>query len=117
MANIHDITRNEWMLKGPLAKRGYDWWWHSFTAEDAETGEEKPFYVEFFTCNPAHAKDEPVIVWNRPDAQKRGERPSYLMVNVGTWGKEKAQLHRFFAWKDVRISPVTPYSIDAADCF
>ena len=24
MANIHDITRNEWMLKGPLAKRGYD---------------------------------------------------------------------------------------------
>ena len=25
MANIHDITRNEWMLKGPLAKRGYDW--------------------------------------------------------------------------------------------
>lgn len=26
MANIHDITRNEWMLKGPLAKRGYDWW-------------------------------------------------------------------------------------------
>ena len=117
MANIHDITRNEWMLKGPLAKRGYDWWWHSFTAEDAETGAEKPFYVEFFTCNPAHAKDEPVIVWNRPEAQKRGERPSYLMVNVGTWGAEKAQLHRFFAWKDVRISPVVPFSIDAADCF
>ena len=117
MANIHDITRNEWMLKGPLAKRGYDWWWHSFTAEDAETGAEKPFYVEFFTCNPAHAKDEPVIVWNRPEAQKRGERPSYLMVNVGTWGDEKAQLHRFFAWKDVRISPVVPFSIDAADCF
>ena len=117
MANIHDITRNAWMLKGPLAKRGYDWWWHSFTAEDAETGAEKPFYVEFFTCNPAHAKDEPVIVWNRPEAQKRGERPSYLMVNVGTWGDEKAQLHRFFAWKDVRISPVTPFSIDAADCF
>ena len=42
MANIHDITRNEWMLKGPLAKRGYDWWWHSFTAEDAETGAAKP---------------------------------------------------------------------------
>ena len=117
MANIHDITRNAWMLKGPLAKRGYDWWWHSFTAEDAETGAEKPFYVEFFTCNPAHAKDEPVIVWNRPEAQKRGERPSYLMVNVGTWGDEKAQLHRFFAWKDVRISPVVPFSIDAADCF
>ena len=30
------------------------------TAENAETGELKPFYVEFFTCNPALAEDEPV---------------------------------------------------------
>ena len=74
MANIQDITRDAFMLRGPLAKKGYDWWWHSLTAENAETGEKKPFYIEFFTCNPAHAKDEPVIVWNRPDAQKRGER-------------------------------------------
>ena len=29
MANIHDINRDEWMLRGPLAKKGYDWWWHS----------------------------------------------------------------------------------------
>ena len=62
MANIHDISRDQWMLRGPLAKRGYDWWWHSMTAENAETGELKPFYVEFFTCNPALAEDDPVIV-------------------------------------------------------
>ena len=24
MANIHDITRNAFMLRGPLAKKGYD---------------------------------------------------------------------------------------------
>ena len=58
MANIHDITRDAFMLRGPLAKKGYDWWWHSLTAENAETGEKKPFYIEFFTCNPARAKDE-----------------------------------------------------------
>ena len=28
------------MLHGPLAHHGYDWWWHSLTAQDAETGEE-----------------------------------------------------------------------------
>ena len=116
MANKSDLTRDAWMLKGPLAKRGYDWWWHSLTAENVVTGESKAFYIEFFTCNPALAKDEPVIVWNRPEAQKRGERPSYLMVNVGTWGREKAQLHRFFAWKDVRLSAVLPYEITAGDC-
>lgn len=117
MANISDITRDQWMLRGPLAKKGYDWWWHSFTAENAETGEKKPFYIEFFTCNPEQAKDEPVIVWNDPKAQSKGVLPSYLMVNAGFWGEEKGQLHRFFAWKDVKIQGDAPYYIEADDCF
>ena len=62
MANIHDITRDAFMLRGPLSRKGYDWWWHSLTAENAETGEKKPFYIEFFGCNPARAKKEPVLV-------------------------------------------------------
>ena len=117
MSNKSDISRNQWMLKGPLAKRGYDWWWHSFTAENAKTGEKKPFYVEFFTCNPALAEDKPVIVWNSPELQKKGKKPSYLMVNVGFWGEEKGQLHRFFPWKDVSVRAEDPYQISAADCF
>lgn len=117
MSNISDISRNAWMLKGPLAKRGYDWWWHSFTAENKQTGEKKPFYIEFFTCNPDHAKDEPVIVWHMPVSKKKELRPSYLMVNVGFWGEQHGQLHRFFAWKDVTVRESTPYEISAADCF
>ena len=117
MANISDITRDQWMLRGPLAKKGYDWWWHSFTAENAETGEAKPFYVEFFTCNPERAQDEPVIVWNDKAAQAKGTLPSYLMVNFGFWGEEKGQLHRFFPWKDVDVHADAPYTIKAADCF
>ncbi len=35
MFNHHDITRDALMLHGPLAHQGYDWWWHSFTAQDA----------------------------------------------------------------------------------
>ena len=116
MSNRKDITRNQWMLKGPLARRGYDWWWHSFTAINEKTGEAKPFYMEFFTCNPALAKDEPVIVWNDPEAQKNGKRPSYLMVNVGFWGEKHGQVHRFFPWKDVKVKDGAPFEIEAADC-
>ena len=32
MFNVHDIRRNAFMLKGPLAHKGYDWRRHSFTA-------------------------------------------------------------------------------------
>ena len=116
MSNKSDITRDQWMLRGPLAKKGYDWWWHSFTAVNERTGEKKPFYVEFFTCNPKQAADEPVIVWNKSEAEKKGRLPSYLMVNVGFWGENHGQLHRFFAWKDVTVHKDAPYSISAADC-
>ena len=126
--NGNDISRDQWMLKGPLATKGYDWWWHSFTAEKEGTGENgtgergttgkrKPFYVEFFTCNPAHAEDEPVIVWNDKQKQDAGILPSYLMVNVGYWGEDHGQLHRFFSLKDVEIDDGVPYQIKAADCF
>lgn len=117
MSNKSDITRDYWMLQGPLAEKGYDWWWHSFTAENEATGETKAFYVEFFTCNPAFAKDEPIIVWNLPEEEKKGQKPSYLMVNVGFWGEPHGQLHRFFPWKDIKIVTNGPYGITAADCF
>ena len=103
------------MLHGPLAHRGYDWWWHSFTAQDDETGEDKPFFIEFFVCNPAIAEDEPIL-GQLPENQKAGKRPSYLMVKAGTWGEDHCQLHRFFAWKDVTMHKDAPYRIEAADC-
>ena len=59
--NVHDIARDEFMLNGSFAKKGYDWWWHSFTAINEETGEEKPFFIEFFTCNPALGGDKPIL--------------------------------------------------------
>ena len=49
------------MLKGPLAKKGYDWWWHSLTAYNKETGEAKPFFIEYFVCNPALAEEKPTL--------------------------------------------------------
>ena len=115
MFNHHDISRDACMLHGPLRQLGYDWWWHSFTAQDAETGADKPFFIEFFLCNPALAEDEPVL-GQLPANQAAGKRPSYLMVKAGTWGEDHAQLHRFFAWKDVALHGEAPYRIEAADC-
>ena len=115
MFNHHDITRNAFMLHGPLAHHGYDWWWHSFTAQDAETGEDKPFFIEFFVCNPALAEDEPVL-GQLPANREIGKQPSYLMVKAGTWGEDHCQLHRFFAWKDVELHGDAPYQIIGEDC-
>ena len=52
MFNKHDIKRDTCQLKGRQSRKGYDWWWHSFTAYNKITGEAKPFYIEFFLCNP-----------------------------------------------------------------
>ncbi|MBO6298968.1 MAG: hypothetical protein J6N53_08975 [Lachnospiraceae bacterium] len=115
MINRHDITRDQCQLFGRQAKCGYDWWWHSFTGRNARTGEEKAFFIEFFLCNPAYGKEEPVF-GQLEENQKRGIKPSYLMVKAGAWGKDKAQLHRFFGWKQIKVSMKAPYRIKAADC-
>ena len=115
MANKSDKQRNHFMLRGPLARCGYDWWWHSFTAEDAVTGEQQPFFIEFFTCNPARAEEEPVF-GQLPERKIDGKKPSYLMVKVGWWGEQAGQLHRFFAWKDVSLEYNQDLNIRAGDC-
>ena len=112
--NKHDITRDACMLRGPLRRQGYDWWWHSLTARD-ENGAEKPFFIEFYVCNPDLAEDEPVL-GQLPANAASGTKPSYLMVKAGCWGEDHCQLHRFFAWKDVNMHADAPFSIDAADC-
>lgn len=116
MFNKPDLQKNEFMLTGPLRRKGYDWWWHSFTGRNAKTGEERAFFIEFFVCNPALGWEEPVL-GQLPENRKRGKRPSYLMVKAGTWGEDGTQLHRFFPWKDVKLRGKAPYSISAGDCY
>ena len=112
----HDITRNACQLFGAQARLGYDWWWHSFTARDAETGEEKPFFLEFFLCNPTLGGEQPIF-GQLPENKAKGIKPSYLMVKAGCWGEGARQLHRFFGWKSVRVDYGVPFSVEADDCF
>lgn len=113
--NIPDINRNCFMLKGALAQEGYDWWWHSFTGHHAETGEEKSFFIEFFTVNPALGGEKPVF-GQLKENRERGIKPSYLMVKAGAWGEDARQLHRFFGWDNVTVNYDAPYKIEADDC-
>ena len=87
------------MLKGPLAKQGYDWWWHSFTAYNKETGEPRPFFIEYFVCNPDLAEDEPTLGQD-PKNIEAGKRPSYCMLKVGAYGEDPKQIHNFYSMKD-----------------
>ena len=104
------------MLKGLLAHCGYDWWWHSFTAREKKTGEEKPFFIEFFVCNPALGEDKPVF-GQLPENKEAGKKPSYLMVKAGCWGEDHCQLHRFFGWNEVGLHYEAPYRVKAGDCY
>lgn len=116
MFNKHDTDRDSFMLTGSLRRKGYDWWWHSFTARNEKTGSEKPFFIEFYICNPALGGKEPVF-GQLPENQEKGIRPSYLMVKAGCWGEEHMQLHRFFGIDEISIHPDPPYSVSAGDCF
>ena len=48
--NKSDIKRDYWMLDGRFARKGYDWWWHNFTAVNEVTGQERAFLDGFFYC-------------------------------------------------------------------
>ncbi|MCQ2134262.1 MAG: tocopherol cyclase family protein [Bacteroidales bacterium] len=115
MFNKQDISRNTCQLTGAQARKGYDWWWHSFTGYDAQTGEARPFFIEFFLCNPALGGSDPVF-GQIPGNKEKGIRPSYLMVKAGSWGEDAAQLHRFFGWEKIHVDMGCPFSIEAGDC-
>lgn len=106
--NRSDLKRNMFMLKGPLARRGYDWWWHSFTGYHHVTGEAKTFFIEYFFCNPGLQEDKVVF--------GEGKRaPSYAMMKVGVWGEHAKQVHNFYPWHMVACDQ-NALSIQFGDC-
>ncbi|MEI7596838.1 MAG: tocopherol cyclase family protein [Bacteroidota bacterium] len=88
-------SRNAFMLKGKLSKRGYDWWWHSLVGTNKKTGERKPFFIEYYVINPALSKDE-IVLGQSNNAKVKGLKPSYAMIKAGAWGKDAKQIHNFY---------------------
>lgn len=115
MVNVKSAAKNQFMLTGKFRKQGYDWWWHNFTAYNEKTGEERPFFIEYFMVNPAVSPDK-VQFGQSSDSKAKGLKPSYLMVKAGTWGEDGVQVHRFIPWKDVKVGGV-PFELTADDCY
>ncbi len=108
--NKSDLTRNGYMLNGALARKGYDWWWHSFIGFHRKTGRKQAFFIEYFIINPALGKSTPV--WGQtPDKQL----PSYAMVKAGAWGEGKKQLHAFFPISELKLQN-DPLTVSVGNC-
>ncbi|MFA6796105.1 MAG: tocopherol cyclase family protein [Bacilli bacterium] len=97
--NKSDLKRNGLMLS-KRNKKGYDWWWHSFTAVNEKTGKEQPFYIEFYVTNPGYRSDEPQLSQN----SRKKKKPCYVMINVGTWGEHPRQIHNFYSVNELKAS-------------
>ena len=97
--NLSDLTRNACMLRGPLAKKGYMRWWHSFSGVQPDTGDTRTFFIEFFVMNPGLGGNQPIL-GQHPYYKKRGMRPSYVMIEAGAFpdaeGEGGRQLHAFY---------------------
>lgn len=96
--NVSDLGRNSYLLKGPLAKRGYMRWWHSFTGKEESTGKERTFFIEYFVINPALGGDTPIF-GQHPYYKKKGMKPSYCMIKAGAYPtpeEEGVELHVYY---------------------
>lgn len=117
--NLSDLTRNAYMLRGSLARRGYCKWWHSFTGVQQSTGETRTFFVEFYFVNPGFRNSEPIL-GQHPYYKKRGIKPSYLMVKAGVFpdssGEGGLQLHSFYPVTEAKTTSA-PLVIQAENCF
>ena len=88
--------RNGYMLVGNMANKDYDWWWHSLVAENKDTGELRPFFIEYYVVNPGLGGTEPIL-GQLPENKAQGVKPSYAMIKAGTWGdSSSAQIHNFY---------------------
>lgn len=102
------------MLSGPLAKNGYDWWWHSFTGYHRETGKSREFFIEYFICNPALGNDKAIL--GQLLSNKEGKvKPSYALVKVGTWGENACQIHNFYPIKEFSC-PANQLKLKIGEC-
>lgn len=98
------------MLTGKLGRCGYDRWCHSFTGIQKETGKKKVFFVEYCIVNPELGGKAPVM------GDKQFQRPAYLLVKAGAWGKNGFTEKRYYGIEEMEVAG-TFLKITAGECF
>ena len=108
--NKHDTDRDSFMLRGALAKQGFDVWRHCIHGVSETTGKERTFILDFGGINPQLREEEPVFA-------KDGTRPSYFAVMACICGEEGSVLTRYFPWDRVSTDTALDVLVSASDCF
>jgi tocopherol cyclase len=108
--NKHDTDRDSFMLRGALAKQGFDVWRHCFHGVSETTGKERCFILDFGGINPQLREDDPVFA-------KDGTRPSYFAIMAAVCGEEGSVLTRYFPWDRVSTGTEMDVLVSAEDCF
>lgn len=108
--NKHDINRNLPMLNKSLSCCGYDRWLQTFFGTNQKTGERKHFFVEYCIVNQGLGREFPIM------GDKPHQKPSYLQVRVGHWGKKPLEIERYFGIDEMEKAD-TFLKISAGDCF
>lgn len=104
LVNIFKIMdKNRYSLTKFSSRNGYDWWWHSFVATNATTGELKPFFIEYYVINPG-LWDGQIVFGQQKENRLNNKKPCYAMLKAGTWGEGKVQLHNFYNITDFNAS-------------
>ena len=117
--NQSDLARNSYLLSGSLSKKGYLRWFHSFSAQQPETGERRVFFIEYMVLNPSLGQEQPIL-GQLPIHKKRGIRPSYLLVKAGAFGGDGGsagkQLHAFYPITSLKIA-LDPFILKIGENF
>jgi hypothetical protein len=107
------------MLRGSLAKHGFERWFHSFNGVDSLSGEQRTFFIEYQLINPSLGAEQPIIA-QHPYFKKRGMKPSYMLVKAGVLpgasGKDGTQLNAFYSINDIKTA-ANPFVIQTPDSF
>ncbi len=111
MANggIFQQNLNGYVLDRAFGDNGYDWWWHNFYGVNRETGEERPFFIEYYIINPDLGGAEPIL-GQLPANQAAGIKPSYAMIMAGTWGENAVQIKNYYGIDD--LTQTSPDELD-----
>lgn len=106
--NLSDKSRNAYMLKGSLAKKGYMRWWHSFRGCIPGTDRTRTFFVEYFLLNPGIINNKIVL---------DGKTASYCMIKAGAFpegDEEGIQMNAYYPISSLRVSR-EPFYVQMGD--
>ncbi|MBQ0050843.1 MAG: hypothetical protein KBT11_02130 [Treponema sp.] len=108
---------DQYVLRGKLRQEGFERWRYVFTAVNADTNQERKFFIELYIVNPGVSPKVAVIgqksrlavsesdlqyaLAGTAAAQNANEelavKPSYVLIKAGSYGKAGKHFNKFIA--------------------